>query len=68
VDNVGIEGVRSAVHQVVTAMTDVIEEHAPGFADSVLDYFVQGPDDLARANPNLVDGGVNGGTAQLHQE
>jgi len=49
-------------------MAEVLDEHAPGFADDALDTFVQGPDDLFRADPNLVDGGVNGGTAQLHQQ
>ena len=68
VEKVGVDGVADAVRLTVERVTQVLETHAPGFADGALDYFVQGPDDLHRANPNLFDGGVNGGTAQMHQQ
>ncbi|WP_433280620.1 phytoene desaturase family protein [Pseudonocardia xinjiangensis] len=46
----------------------VLEEFAPGFGDRVLGRTVQGPRDLQAADPNLVAGAVNGGTAQLFQQ
>ena len=45
-----------------------VEAHAPGFRDLVVDRMVQGPDELQAMDANLVDGAVNGGTAQLHQQ
>lgn len=47
---------------------DVIERHAPGFRDLVIDSAVQSPTDLERENPSLVHGSINGGTAQIHQQ
>jgi len=64
----GVDAVAAAVDRTVAGIEATLEEHAPGFTDGVLDRFVQGPADLQAANPNLVDGGVNGGTAQLHQQ
>ncbi|WP_028849433.1 phytoene desaturase family protein [Thermocrispum municipale] len=46
----------------------LVEEHAPGFGDLVLDRVVSGPHDLQRHNPSLVGGAVNGGTAGIHQQ
>ncbi|HEY0168728.1 MAG TPA: NAD(P)/FAD-dependent oxidoreductase [Jatrophihabitans sp.] len=45
-----------------------IERHAPGFAELVVGRYVQSPGRLEQANPSLVHGAVNGGTAQLHQQ
>jgi phytoene dehydrogenase-like protein len=45
-----------------------VERHAPGFRDTVLARRVQGPADLEHANPSLIGGAVNGGTAALHQQ
>jgi phytoene dehydrogenase-like protein len=45
-----------------------VEAHAPGFGATVLDRHVQTPADLQYSNANLVDGAINGGTAQLHQQ
>lgn len=47
---------------------EVVERFAPGFGARVLARSVQRPGDLHRADANLVDGAVNGGTAQLHQQ
>jgi phytoene dehydrogenase-like protein len=47
---------------------EVVERFAPGFGALVLERTVQRPGDLQRADPNLVHGAVNGGTAQLHQQ
>lgn len=68
VEKAGVDAVAAAVAKTVTGIEAVLEAHAPGFTDGALDRFVQGPSDLHAANPNLVDGGVNGGTAQLHQQ
>jgi phytoene dehydrogenase-like protein len=46
----------------------VLEQFAPGFGARVLDRSVQLPGDLQAADPNLVHGAVNGGTAQLFQQ
>lgn len=53
---------------VADRVDDLLEAHAPGFADSVTGRSVQRPSDLEAANANLVGGAVNGGTAQLHQQ
>lgn len=68
IERIGVDGVADAVSRTVARMGDVLDAHAPGFADGVIDSFVQGPAELFAADPNLVDGGVNGGTAQLHQQ
>jgi phytoene dehydrogenase-like protein len=49
-------------------MEQRIEALAPGFRALVLGRHVSGPRELERANPNLVGGALNGGTAQLHQQ
>jgi len=45
-----------------------IERLAPGFGDRVLARRVLGPRELEARDANLVGGGLNGGTAQLHQQ
>ncbi len=45
-----------------------VEAFAPGFGARVLHRNVQRPGDLQAAEPNLVSGAVNGGTAQLFQQ
>ncbi|GAA5116242.1 phytoene desaturase family protein [Pseudonocardia adelaidensis] len=47
---------------------EVVEAFAPGFRDRVVHRMVQRPRDLQAADPNLVDGAVGGGTAQLYQQ
>ncbi|GAA3884183.1 NAD(P)/FAD-dependent oxidoreductase [Saccharothrix violaceirubra] len=47
---------------------DLVERHAPGFRDAVLGRVVQGPGDLEDANPSLVGGSINQGTAAVHQQ
>jgi len=54
--------------QVATNMHEVLERHAPGFGELVLDRVVQRPSDLQGHDANLVGGAVNGGTTQLHQQ
>ena len=50
------------------AVDRVIEAHAPGFGEAILDRFVQRPSDLQASDANLYGGAVNGGTAQLFQQ
>jgi phytoene dehydrogenase-like protein len=45
-----------------------VEAFAPGFGVRVVHRHVQRPHDLESAEPNLVSGAVNGGTAQLFQQ
>lgn len=49
-------------------MEQRIEALAPGFTSRIIGRHIASPRDLERANPNLVGGDVNGGTAQLHQQ
>lgn len=56
------------VQRFVSRMEQQVERHAPGFTDLVEGRHVLMPADLERANENLVNGAVNGGTAQIHQQ
>ena len=47
---------------------DEIEARAPGFRELIRARHVFSPFDLERANSNLVNGAINGGTAQIHQQ
>src|SRR5439155_1419144 len=46
----------------------VVEAQAPGFRDLVVGRHVLAPGDLAAANPSLVGGAINGGTAAPYQQ
>jgi phytoene dehydrogenase-like protein len=56
------------VARLVSNVEATIERHAPGFGRLVVRRAVQSPGDLEHADANLVDGAVNGGTAQLQQQ
>jgi phytoene dehydrogenase-like protein len=45
-----------------------VEALAPGFRDLIEGRHVFTPRTMEAANPNLVNGAVNGGTAQMHQQ
>lgn len=45
-----------------------IERLAPGFRSLVRRRHVFGPHELQRADRNLVNGAINGGTSQIHQQ
>jgi phytoene dehydrogenase-like protein len=45
-----------------------VEALAPGFRDLIAGRHVFTPRSMEAANPNLVNGAVNGGTAQMHQQ
>ena len=49
-------------------MEDRIERLAPGFRQRVVGRHVLTPRTLPEANQSLVNGALNGGTAQLHQQ
>jgi phytoene dehydrogenase-like protein len=57
-----------SVQAVVDRMEQLIERHAPGFRALVVGRYVQGPGDLERSNPNIVDGAIGAGTSALHQQ
>lgn len=63
----GVSGAEQ-VDQLAANLDEVLERHAPGFADLVLDRVARRPRDLQDDDANLVGGAVNGGTAQLHQQ
>ncbi|WP_199440834.1 phytoene desaturase family protein [Umezawaea beigongshangensis] len=46
----------------------VVEQHAPGFRESIVGRVVNGPAEIQSMNPNLVDGAINSGTAAIHQQ
>jgi phytoene dehydrogenase-like protein len=58
----------AAAEELARRVDATVEEFAPGFADRVVHRHVQRPRDLCGADPNLVSGAVNGGTAQLFQQ
>lgn len=58
----------SSADTVADRVKTVLDEHAPGFVDSIVGEVVQRPSDLVAADANLYGGAVNGGTAQLHQQ
>jgi phytoene dehydrogenase-like protein len=49
-------------------VTVLIDQHAPGFAKTIVGRSVQSPATLETQNPAQVGGAINGGTAQLHQQ
>lgn len=58
----------ATVASLVARMEAVVERWAPGFGRTIRARHVQGPRELEAANPNLVGGAINNGTAQLHQQ
>lgn len=57
-----------ATSRAVEASEAMLESLAPGFGDTVLDRWDQGPADLEAADANLGAGAVAGGTQQLFQQ
>ncbi|MFC5729063.1 MULTISPECIES: phytoene desaturase family protein [Nocardioides] len=45
-----------------------IEKYAPGLSDRILSRRVLGPREMQARDANLVNGALNGGTANLHQQ
>ena len=63
-----LAGDAAAMAEQARRVEDVMEQHAPGFRDLVLARSVQTPAGLQDADPSLVGGAVNAGTAQLHHQ
>lgn len=59
---------RADADRLVERVESTMEAFAPGFSGRVVERLVQLPGDLQSADENLVDGAINGGTAQLHQQ
>jgi phytoene dehydrogenase-like protein len=66
----GIRGVwdRDDAERMADRMQLRLEEYAPGFADRVVARRVLGPRDLQERDENLVNGALNGGTSEVHQQ
>ncbi|MCB1255462.1 MAG: NAD(P)/FAD-dependent oxidoreductase [Microthrixaceae bacterium] len=58
----------NALEQFAQRMEDRIEAHAPGFRQRILARRVTGPGDMEAADPSLIGGDINGGTAKLGQQ
>ena len=65
---IGREFTDEDIDRHVELVESTIERHAPGFTALIRGRYVQSPARLARENPNLWHGAINGGTAQLHQQ
>jgi phytoene dehydrogenase-like protein len=52
----------------VDVIEQLVERHAPGFRQLIVGRYIQTPSDFESANPSLLAGAINGGTAQLHQQ
>jgi len=59
---------RQAARELADRMHDTVEDFAPGFSARVVDRWEQLPQDLENDDPNLVQGAINGGTAQIYQQ
>lgn len=57
----------TAKERVADRVVSLLEEHAPGFRDLIRSRVVLSPDDLERANPNLVGGDAGAGSHHLSQ-
>ena len=66
----GIEGAwdERQTEAMAARMEGEMERVAPGFRDLIRSRHVLAPPDLERANANLLEGAINAGTAQLHQQ
>jgi phytoene dehydrogenase-like protein len=56
------------LHAHLERIEQLLERHAPGFRELIIGRHVQTPSSLQRADRNLHNGAINGGTAQLHQQ
>ena len=61
-------GSPEVVADFVASIEAEVERQAPGFRDVVIGRTVQGSADLEAADPSLLGGALNAGTAGLHQQ
>ncbi|MBB4689097.1 phytoene desaturase family protein [Amycolatopsis jiangsuensis] len=59
---------RATVQRQAERVEAAVEHNAPGFRDLILARHVQGPEELAGHDANLVGGAINAGTTAIHQE
>jgi phytoene dehydrogenase-like protein len=52
----------------VRRIEQTVERHAPGFADLIVDRYVQGPAELVGGDRSLAGGAINAGTANPYQQ
>jgi len=64
----GLAGERELVARQVDRIERLLDKHAPGFGDLIMDRYVQGPAELASGDRNLVGGAVGGGTMNIYQQ
>ncbi len=64
----GVRWTSDLLRRQVDRIEAVLEQHAPGFTSRIVGRSILGPADLERVNPNLVEGGINAGTAAPHQQ
>ncbi len=64
----GIAWDADSLRRFADLMEGVVERHAPGFRDRIRARHLFGPGDIERAEPSLVGGAINAGTAALHQQ
>lgn len=66
----GITGAwnQSECDEMADRIEAVVESRAPGFRSLIRGRHVLAPPSMETADPNLVGGAINGGTAQLHQQ
>jgi phytoene dehydrogenase-like protein len=65
---IGTTWSREDVEQFTERIEQQIEEVAPGFRSLIRQRLVTAPPDFTRDNPSMLAGGLNGGTAQIHQQ
>ena len=64
----GVEYDSRTIKRQVRRIETLLDKHAPGFTESVLDLRIQSPADLQETDHNLVRGAVAGGTANIYQQ
>jgi phytoene dehydrogenase-like protein len=64
----GIDYDQRIIKRQVRRIETLLDKHAPGFTDSVLDRRTQSPADLQASDDNLDEGAVAGGTANIYQQ
>lgn len=64
----GLDWDGDGLRRFIDRMEALLERHAPGFGARVRGRLVQGPRELERENPALVEGAVGGGSSAMHQQ
>lgn len=64
----GLEWDADRARRFADRMERIVERHAPGFTERIRSRHLMSPPDLHAAEPSLVGGAINAGTAALHQQ